>query len=42
MANGCSKSRAADDLVPPSGLRQIDTKSRNSIEKESESRGGWF
>ena len=41
-AKGCSKSCWAEDRVPPSGLRQIETKSLNSTEKESGSLGDGF
>ena len=39
---GCSKSYCAEDLVPVSVLRHMETKSRNSIEKLSGRRGDGF
>ena len=41
-ANGCSKSYSAVEREPPSGLRQIETKSLNSTENVSARRGGGF
>lgn len=39
---GCARSYCAEDLVPASVRKQIDTKSRNSIEKVSGRRGDGF